>query len=222
MSESKYQYQDDSHKQNIFAASDLIETPEEEESVCSFVLLEDKNDPDGFRIEEFSDLTDDYKTITAALSGKEELQKNFENSKQSESELDQPSITNTNVDPEWPLIEPPYDPDCFARFLNCSEINAACIDRKVVDSVYRTYQILPKYPVRKDDEEGKGRDQDIHGNFVTEEDFIKDCMEITNFIANVDDCEDFEEITKKVAMDYEAIGWGAYEVNRNINGKISI
>lgn len=148
-------------------------------------------------------------------SDKHATSKSFENSNQSPEEIGSTGLDTNFFDDR--IVDPPYDPDCFAKFLELSEVHERCVKVKVRDSVGRSYRIKAKYPIKTDNTSKA----DSHGMTISEKQFQNDCIKILQFIENCNSIEEFAEICYKVGMDKEAIGWGAFEVIRNGSGKIA-
>ena len=174
--------------------------------------------------EKESELQEYYKLLEEQRNEVREIQskvvkKDFEGSTQDEREIGASSYdyldSSVNL-LEQDIVPPPYPPEVFSNFLEQDATHFRAIETKVTDALGRKYRIVPKYPVRKDQAA-----EDDHNMSISEEDFVADCKIVQNLLNNVSGCEDFEDITKKVGMDYYSVGWGAFEVIRDNSGKVA-
>ena len=154
------------------------------------------------------------RSLGIAETRKSVVEKSFEHSTQSEQEIGGGFRSLDAFDAK--VQDPPHDPEAFLKFLDFNEVHAACVEVKVRDTTSREYRIKSKYPFS-----GDGTETDIHGIAITEDAFQADCKMIKDFITNSNDTETFEETCFKVAQDRESIGWGAFEVIRQGNGRIA-
>ena len=112
------------------------------------------------------------------------------------------------------IVQPPYDPEILSKFLEVDEAHFRCVKTKVVDSVGRRWDINPMSketgdvfdPSSVSDEDRSISDEEI--------------LQVRRFIEDCNDTISFEGVLERVAMDHEAIGWGAIEVIRSRDMKI--
>jgi len=217
----EYQYNDDIADKSFVHHIELP-MPDglilDSESVSTVFISDDSeiSEPIDFSHFVSDTLRMDVAEVQRSLREKDEVKKSFEGSTQSQDEQGFDVTVNLTGNLQTSIVQTPYDPVTMARFMECNEVHKSAVIKKVTDSLLRKYKIIPRFPIRKDESD----DVDEHGFFVSEVDFQLDCRKIISFLQNVDDCEDFEEINKKVGMDYEAIGWAGYEVIRNALGKV--
>ena len=160
---------------------------------------------------------DDVETKSKAI----EKVKGFEGSNQSTSEVGYAgSIAGATL--ESKIAPRPYDPESFATFMEVNSVHKQAVQAKVRDSVGREFKLVPKFPIKKktpqDEEVTETNQYDLR---IEEEDFQKDCKTILEFIEDCNEEKTFQEILSLAAMDREAIGWGAFEVIRQGDGKIA-
>lgn len=118
---------------------------------------------------------------------------------------------------EWTdkIVQPPYDASILGKFLEVDEAHFRCVKTKVVDSVGRAWHIDPMYK-----ESGEVYDP----SKVSEEDVeiqSEETKTVRRFIENCNDILSFEGVLERVAMDHEAIGYGAIEVIRSRDMRIA-
>jgi len=143
---------------------------------------------------------------------KRDTEKRFEYSNQSSSEL-----SGSNYELFRKRVAPtPFDPYDMQALHKSSPTHFTACKVKARDSVGRTHKILPKYPFSDESQE-----LEDHGDTTTREQFRKDCKLIADFMQNCNDDKTFEELSFLVAQNKEAIGWGAFEVIRQADGKIA-
>jgi capsid portal protein len=147
-----------------------------------------------------------------ASVGKSLREKSMEKSNQTLNELNHTTVSNSTFEQR---IQPmPYDPDCFANFLEISHIQNACVKKKIEAALGRKYLIKPQFPVQKSAEDSTEDDF-----IITPEEYRKDFRKVTNFIKNCNQDKAFEDLLKLVGMDRQGIGWAAFEVVREASGK---
>jgi len=168
------------------------------------------------------DLANNHIDIKKSLANKSEKSKYLEHSTQDKDELGSESFLYDSVLSELSveelIVDPPYDPVCMARFLEDDDINFRAVKTKVTDSVGRPYKIKSDAPIKPDDQITEA---DRKKGYISESEFQKESKAITDFIKNVNDAKEFEDICFEVGMDKEGIGWGAFEVIRSFDGKIA-
>jgi len=215
---SEYKFDD---SVSFSEVADLPSHVEVEESVCTVFLDEHGEVSDPWDLDQLLGLNKQSEMVAAdAESVRKDLrEKAFEHSTQSKKEIDVRIGSYDTV--VGRIVPPPYDPVCLANFLTSNEVHFRAVKTKVQDSVGRDYKIIPKHPIRR--EETKEKDQVVgdHGESVTEKQFQSDCKKITNFIENCHDELTFQQLCFRAAMDREAIGWGAFEVIRQADGKVA-
>tara|TARA_R110002167_G_scaffold366416_2_gene596396 strand:- start:3656 stop:5437 length:1782 start_codon:yes stop_codon:yes gene_type:complete len=147
------------------------------------------------------------------------VEKDLKNSTQSNSEYN--TITSTSIPGILGTLAPrPYDPDCFSRFLEINEIHFRAVKTKVQDSIGRASKIIPSHPIKRDVIDTDNLTYGDYGTSVTEEDFQSDREKILDFMRNSHKTLSFEQTCFRVGMDREAIGWSAFEIIRQFDGKI--
>lgn len=205
--------QSDKEKKNV-----SIGSPEMQETVAPYAL-EPSDDPE---------LTECYITESGAVTSQADLWK---------SKVNMPSASllqtveksvasgSTQDDTEYgglresslqgKVVEPPYDASILAKFLEVDEAHFRCVKTKVIDSVGRAWDIQPVSTE-------SGDVYDPSKLSVPEQESIK--KEIQSARRFIEDCNDilsFEGVLERVAMDHEAVGWGAIEVIRSRDMKIA-
>jgi len=183
---------------------------EEEAEVTAFVV-EDGNKDERiiYSSELVRQIQEDAKIVEKQLASK-----SFEGSNQDLDELGQFNIFNSSGTIENKIAKPPYSPDCMANFLEVDDIHFRAVKTKVTDSVGKNYKFKSSYPIT----EASNDKEEIS---VTQQDLQKEVNVIKKFIKNCNDSMAFEDICFKAGMDKEGIGWGAFEVIRNAEGKIA-
>ena len=164
-------------------------------------------------------VSDDVNKVGVGLRQSKQLkEKAFERSNQTKDELGHSSIGYAGILEQ--KIQPlPFDPECFANFLEISEVHSSCVNTKVEGAVGRKYLIKPTHPIKRD---GENEDDEVIGDeYITAEAYAADRKKIQTFINNCNEELSFEEVLKLAAEDRQAIGWGAFEVIREASGKIA-
>ena len=146
----------------------------------------------------FNNLNGDSKEVNLKdLGASEKSSKSFDGSNQIKTDISEPSAISF-AGSKLKVQSPPYDPYCFAEFLNVSEVHAKCVNRKVKDSVCVNYRIKSKLPIKVNDEDGGN----IHQQSITQQQFNADCEKIENFIRNCNKTQKFSQICYKVCLLY--------------------
>jgi len=141
-------------------------------------------------------------------------EKAFDKSNQSFNELGHTTISNITFEQ---AIQPlPYDPECFANFLEISEVHKSCVETKVDAALGRKYLIKPQFPVQKLAEDDDTSEDDFT---ITPEEYRNDFRKIQSFIKNCNQDIPFEDNLRLAGIDRQAIGWAAFEVVREASGK---
>jgi len=113
------------------------------------------------------------------------------------------------------VVEPPYNADVLAMFLEVDETHYRCVKAKTTDSVGRDYEVKPTTmpsgdvfdPATADDAVKKKIDEEV--------------VEVRTFIEECNDVVGFDGVTERAAMDFESIGYAGIEVIRSRDGKIA-
>lgn len=204
------------------AMPDYISMAEDSEEVTAMAFIaETEESKDELVVLYSSDISKNTSEISKEIqdSLKVSKEKSFEHSNQDLSEIgEERFFSSSNLQDQ--IIEPPYPPECMAKYLEIDDVHFRAVKTKVTDSVGRKYNIKSSKPISK----GEGDDNtsgDINDITVTVEEFQTDSKKITDFISNCNEHIDFEEICYKVGMDKEGVGWGAFEVIRQADGKIA-
>lgn len=203
---------------------DHIKAPEDiifEDAICTAFVVEDKITEEVSIAElAFDSVMESFynkKNVKLKNDSKELSIKNFEQSTQSQDELNDLQAITDFLDPKFEVQPTPYDPRLLMKLQELSPVHSKCVKVKVRDSVGRSYKIFSKYPISAD--EG---DNTTTGTLtITEETFQEEVKRIKNFIDNCNSNEDFPEICYKVGLDKEGIGWGGFEVIRDGTGKVA-
>lgn len=112
------------------------------------------------------------------------------------------------------VVEPPYNAEILAKFLEVDEAHFRCVKTKVVDSVGRKWSLHPT---------NKTSGEMFDASTVSEKDKEKcaeEALVVQRFIEDCNDALSFEGVLERVAMDHEAIGYGAIEVIRSRDMKV--
>lgn len=151
---------------------------------------------------------------TVASVQKALREKSFEKSNQTFNELGHTTVSNITFEQ---AIQPlPYDPECFANFLEISEVHKSCVETKVDAALGRKYLIKPQFPVQKSAEDAPSTEDDFT---ITPEEYRNDFRKIQAFIKNCNQDISFEDNLRLVGIDRQGIGWAAFEVVREASGK---
>lgn len=180
---------------------------------------------DGGEIIDTSIIDEVYKKLEESYDDlRYEVQKGFDQSNQSKGEIGQQNSISTGGLASR-IINPPYPTKCLTDLIDMDFTASRSIEVKVRDSTSRKIRIKPIGTIRPDLGEsadgGLGGIHD-HDDFISQEDFNRDCKKIKQFIANSNSTEDFEDTCYKSFHDRETIGWGAFEVIRSASGKIAM
>ena len=116
-------------------------------------------------------------------------------------------------------IEPPYPPELFEAFMEVDEVNYRCIATKASDTVNRGYLLECSHQILPD--KRTPDDGTMYAtNAVDAQEFNLEKEQAQKFLDKCNDIIGFEGVLKKGALDYEGIGWAAFEVIRSLDGKI--
>jgi PBSX family phage portal protein len=113
-------------------------------------------------------------------------------------------------------VMPPEDLDNLAKLYNISPAHHAAVDAKVASVFGLGWQLIEskKFKRVKDNtrtESGKTRSEKILNAAIDE---------VEEFLDNCNKSDAFEEILKKIGIDYESTGNAYIEIGRDITGKI--
>jgi capsid portal protein len=140
-------------------------------------------------------------------------------STQSEEEVGSSSFLHSVTVQGKPYIEPPYDPQAMANFLEVDETHFRAVHAKVSDIVGKPYVIKSFLRIIEDKKEAKkaGLERD---EYILSKVYRKESKELENFIERANPNSGFLGVLKCAAMDFEAVGWAAIEVIRSYDKRI--
>lgn len=107
---------------------------------------------------------------------------------------------------EKDIIQPIYNPEILAKILEYEAVHFRCAKTKCTDAVLRDYTL----------ERPKDDDEDI-----SEESFQADKRTIKHFLKHCGPVFGFEGTLEKGALDYETVGWAAFEVVRSRDKRVA-
>lgn len=137
----------------------------------------------------------------------------IEGSTQNDSEVGSVGTVSEGLS-EQLIVEPPYPPELLSSFLEVDETHFRCVKAKQIDSVGREFTLKPM-------QTSDGMPFDASDVKDEEKNQIADEIKaIRAFIMDANDIIGFNGVNQRVAMDYEGIGWGAYEVIRSVDMKV--
>lgn len=112
------------------------------------------------------------------------------------------------------VVEPPNPPELLEFFLQVDETHYRSVRTKVTDSIGRDFVLEPVQLM-----DGSPFDS---AQITTEEKnrINEEMKEIRTFILESNEIIGFDGVLERVAMDHEAIGWGAIEVIRSADMKV--
>ena len=191
----------------------------DEEAVATVYIAENRDTKETMVI---NDVDEESSQIIEAVSeirkGLREQKKSFEYSTQDQDEIGFKGILQRR-DPiviRDSVVPHPYCASSVLKLTEIDEHHHSIVDTKVEDTVGRKYSIKSKYPiVTSEDKENN------HGFAISQEEFREECVIAENFLDDVNKTLTFKQILKKVFMDKEGIGWGAFEVIRSLDGKVA-
>lgn len=102
------------------------------------------------------------------------------------------------------IVRPPYSPDTLSRFLDLDEVHYRCVRTKVTDSVERPWKLI------RDENYGSVEDSVVDAERAVALDFIDSCNHMHGF----------EGVLTCGCMDFESVGWAAFEVVRGFDKRI--
>jgi PBSX family phage portal protein len=113
-------------------------------------------------------------------------------------------------------VMPPEDLDNLAKLYNISPAHHAAVDAKVASVFGLGWQIVESQKYKR----SKDRIR-TSGGMERAEKFLQDVTDrVEDFLDNCNDRDAFEEILRKIGIDYETTGNAYIEIGRDITGKI--
>ena len=146
-------------------------------------------------------------------------QKGIEGSQQSEEEIATGNIGSLTSSSKQ-YIEPPYDPQTMADFLEVDETHFRAVKAKVGDIVGKPYKIKSFTRVLRSKSEAKSLKLDPE-DYILATDHRTEVRGLEKFIEKCNPQKGFLGTIQCAAMDYEAIGWAALEVIRSMDKKVA-
>lgn len=153
------------------------------------------------------------KTGQVSDTGPVNVSKSVRGSNQNIAELGDATLDYTSM---YDYVEPPYDPESLKEFIKFDPVNYRCVKVKVTDAVLREYEISSLVPVYSD---STSQNANVEGAISKEEAMLRE-RAVKKFIKKCNDVLDFNGILERAAMDYETVGWGAFEVIRGSDMKV--
>lgn len=118
-------------------------------------------------------------------------------------------------------VDPPYDPELLALFLELDETHARCCQVKATDSVGRSYKLDPIVSVKPEGQEEDGKETSSLDSDAVDASIIREeTKRVQDFIRTSNKEIGLMQALFRAASDYEAIGWAALEIVRSRNGKV--
>lgn len=113
-------------------------------------------------------------------------------------------------------VMPPEDLDHLAKLYNISPAHHSAVDAKVASVFGLGWQLVESKKFKRTKENTRS----ASGKKKAEK-FLNDAIDqVEEFLDNCNDRDAFEEILKKIGIDYESTGNAYIEIGRNITGKI--
>jgi len=106
---------------------------------------------------------------------------------------------------EYIPIDPPFDPNLLALFLEADEIHFRCCEVKTMDTLGRAYTFGLK------DVELKPTDEELAAEVAILKDFKTTCNKYDKFDGTI----------QQVSLDFESVGWGCLDVVRSMDKRAS-
>jgi len=110
------------------------------------------------------------------------------------------------------FVQPPYPPQLLSDFLEVDPVHYRSVVTKVNDSIARDYELSATESVKIE-----GDDSSVG---IPAAELALQVNAVEEFIRTANDVIGFKGVLFRAAMDYEAIGWGAFEVVRSRDMKI--
>jgi PBSX family phage portal protein len=113
-------------------------------------------------------------------------------------------------------VTPPENMDYLTKLYDISPAHRAAVDAKVASVYGLGWQLVESKRFKRT----KERTRSDSGTKSAEDTFQKAADEIEEFLDNCNDRDVFEEVLRKVGIDYETTGNAYIEIGREITGKI--
>lgn len=211
--------------QDYGSAQEVFEDLDEKDSgVTAFVVGDDDKLVEAPGLADF--FVENFRNVVSAVDRKQ-AKKTASNQNMDDLVGESVSVASSYADAKQEglqYIEPPYPPELLEAFMEVDEVNYRCIATKATDTVNRGYMLESTVPVLapsvKEDADKESAATEYVGETVTAEAFQVERSQAETFIDKCNEIIGFEGVLKKGALDYEGIGWAAFEVIRSMDGKI--